>query len=101
MSLKELMIEQLKIEIREKAASQFKSAFERDPIIEAASDLIADLAQASKILSPIFPPSWSIARLYYDIYKEVVMSKIGTYITHMDKHVESDHGLLLSILYFA
>jgi hypothetical protein len=87
-------------EIRESAEYQYKDATEFVSRIEASEKIMSDLLAVSKVLRPIFPPSWNIVQVYFDIYKDVVLNKIGSYITHMDKHVESGQGLLLSMLMF-
>ena len=70
-------------------------------MIETCKTSITSLIDVSDTLKPIFPPDWGIMNLYYTNFKEIIYERIQPYIENMDKHVESDHGLLLSCLDFA
>ena len=60
--------------------------------------MMTSLMDMGDHLGVIFPPDWKIKNLYYGIFRDTIWKWIERYVSHMDVHVENDHGLLLSCL---
>lgn len=86
--------------LKTQALDAYQSAFNVDAIIDISERLINSLINVNKSLKQYFPPYYHIATIYYNAYKEVILSKLNPYADNMDKHIEHDKGLLLLLVAF-